>query len=306
MKPRLRRNTCSSDFLKTSLAGLATATVMMACGANSPMNTRDEQGAALSPPQATSNPMAVVAPESALPDTNSPTTSTPTTLVEIPLEENLPSAGDVQTDTGTGSESGTDTDTNTDTDTDTGTDTGAETATDTNSGTSTDSDTSDSSEGEQTDANTASFTTPASCSASSTIMMQRTLTLINEVRSVARSCGSVSFDVAGPLAWSAELESAARDHSLDMTQHNFFSHTGSDGSSIGTRVTATGYNWRTVGENIAAGQTTAAQTIDSWVSSPGHCSNLMNPAFTQVAVSCVEDSGADFKFYWTNVLAAPQ
>ena len=90
-----------------------------------------------------------------------------------------------------------------------------------------------------------------------------------------------------------------------MTQHNFFDHTGSDGSTISMRVDDTGYNWRAVGENIAAGQDTASQAVEGWLNSPGHCRNLMSPDFTDVAVACIEDDGADYTRYWTNVLAAP-
>lgn len=157
-----------------------------------------------------------------------------------------------------------------------------------------------------TDAQPPEPSLPVACSATQDAIMQRALQLINDGRSLARSCGTTSFAAADPLTQDSQLITAARDHSQDMAQHNFFSHTGSDGSSIGQRVTATGYGWRTVGENIAAGQTSVQQAIDGWFASPGHCSNLMNPAFTEVAVSCVEDSGADYTFYWTNVLAAPQ
>jgi hypothetical protein len=40
------------------------------------------------------------------------------------------------------------------------------------------------------------------------------------------------------------LTQAALVHSDDMVANNFFSHTGSDGSSAGQRATAAGYAWR--------------------------------------------------------------
>jgi uncharacterized protein YkwD len=91
-----------------------------------------------------------------------------------------------------------------------------------------------------------------------------------------------------------------------MAQYNFFDHTGTNGSTIGARVDDTGYDWRAVGENIAAGQESASSAIAGWLDSPGHCKNLMDPTFFEIAVSCVEDEGADFTRYWTNVLAAPR
>ncbi|PIE35699.1 MAG: hypothetical protein CSA54_05240 [Gammaproteobacteria bacterium] len=99
-----------------------------------------------------------------------------------------------------------------------------------------------------------------------------------------------------------QLMQAAREHSLDMATHNFFNHIGSDGLSVADRATQSGYVWRTVGENIAAGQRSAKEAVDGWLASAGHCRNLMNPDFTEVAVDCVEDAGSDYGTYWTNVL----
>ena len=144
------------------------------------------------------------------------------------------------------------------------------------------------------------------CSAPTTYMQQRTLQLINEARSQARSCGTESFAATTALTWNTQLLQAANLHSADMTEHNFFDHTGSDGSTVSTRVDETGYDWSTVGENIAAGQDSASEAIAGWLSSPGHCRNLMNPDFTEAAVTCAEDAGADYTRYWTNVLAAPR
>lgn len=144
-----------------------------------------------------------------------------------------------------------------------------------------------------------------SCTAPAEHIELRTIRLINEARSQARSCGTQSFEATGPVSWNYQLVEAADAHSADMTQHNFFDHTGSDGSTVATRVEATGYEWSRVGENIAAGQQSAAEVVAGWLNSPGHCRNLMSPAFTEVAVTCAEDSGADYSTYWTNVLATP-
>ena len=144
------------------------------------------------------------------------------------------------------------------------------------------------------------------CNAPIEHIQQRTTKLINEARLQPRNCGTDSFEATTAVSWNTQLLQAADKHSADMTQHNFFDHTGSDSSSVATRVDETGYEWRAIGENIAAGQRSAAEVIAGWLNSPGHCRNLMNPAFAEVAVTCAEDSGADYTRYWTNVLAAPQ
>jgi len=145
----------------------------------------------------------------------------------------------------------------------------------------------------------------AVCSSSDSDMQQRLLELINDARATQRSCGSESYPATRALFWNTDLLDAAREHSDDMATHNFFDHTGSDGRSASDRVTGQGYRWRTVGENIAAGRETAAETVNDWLESPGHCRNIMNPAFAEVAVACVENSDSDYRRYWTNVLAAP-
>lgn len=136
-------------------------------------------------------------------------------------------------------------------------------------------------------------------------IQQRTIELINQARSQPQNCGTEAFAATDPVNWNTKLLQAADQHSADMTQHNFFDHTGSDGSSVATRVNDAGYEWGAVGENIAAGQLSAAEVVAGWLDSPGHCRNLMNPVFTEVAVTCAEDNGADYTRYWTNVLATP-
>lgn len=144
----------------------------------------------------------------------------------------------------------------------------------------------------------------ASCRASASTIQDSTLFLINQARASARNCGTQSFAATTPLTWNSLLQSAAQIHSNDMAQNNFFSHTGSDGSSSSQRATNQGYEWRTVGENIAAGQPTTESVVQAWLDSPGHCANLMNPNFKDVAVTCVENNGSDFRQYWTNALGA--
>jgi uncharacterized protein YkwD len=53
-----------------------------------------------------------------------------------------------------------------------------------------------------------------------------------------------------PLSMNARLTAAARLHSQDMLANKFQEHSGSDGSTIGNRITAQGYDWSAFGENI--------------------------------------------------------
>lgn len=132
-------------------------------------------------------------------------------------------------------------------------------------------------------------------------VMQR----VNALRSVGAVCGSTVYAATGPLVWNTLLLQAASGHSSDMTQYNYFSHTSLDGRTMEQRVQATGYTYTALGENIAAGQTTAQSVITGWTNSPGHCRNLMNPAYRDVAVACVRSDTSNYGYYWTMNLARP-
>jgi len=130
------------------------------------------------------------------------------------------------------------------------------------------------------------------------------LTRVNNARQQARTCGSSPYAATSLLAWHCSLEAAAQRHSTDMADNNFFSHTGSDGSNAGQRISATGYPWRAWGENIAAGYATVESVVTGWLDSPGHCGNIMNPTVTEMGAASTSNSSSDFQNYWTQVFAA--
>lgn len=92
---------------------------------------------------------------------------------------------------------------------------------------------------------------------------------------------------------------AASGHSQDMAEHGIMSHVGSDGSNPGERITREGYSFSTWGENVAWGYPTVERVMAGWVSSAGHCKNIMNPRFT-------EFGAAEIDRYWTQVFARPR
>ena len=134
------------------------------------------------------------------------------------------------------------------------------------------------------------------------------LARINAFRASAQSCGSEgNFTAAPALTWSDKLTQAAVGHSQDMATKNYFSHDSQDGRTFSQRITATGYTWSAIGENIAAGQNSIDSVMTSWQNSPGHCANLMSKNFTQVGVACVPGAaGAAYSRYWTMDLAKPR
>lgn len=128
---------------------------------------------------------------------------------------------------------------------------------------------------------------------------------INQVRAAGRVCGGSARAAVAAVSWNVKLLAAASQHSTDMAAKNYFSHSGSDGSSGGQRITSAGYTWRMWAENIAAGQTSINQVMQAWLDSPSHCDAIMNGVAAEVGVACVRNDADTYKRYWTMELGAP-
>lgn len=57
------------------------------------------------------------------------------------------------------------------------------------------------------------------------------------------------------------------------------------------------------GENVASGQKTLSEVMAKWIASPLHCSNIMNPRYTEYAIACASDQSAKQRSYWTQQFA---
>ncbi|MEU9209782.1 CAP domain-containing protein [Streptomyces sp. NPDC048415] len=113
----------------------------------------------------------------------------------------------------------------------------------------------------------------------------RIVALVNSERSKV-GCSSLTLN--------AKLSKAAQDHSADMASHQNMSHTGSDGSDPGTRITRAGYIWSSYGENVAYGYSTPEQVMAGWMSSPGHKRNILDCGFKEIGVGLAQPGS-----YWT-------
>ncbi len=114
------------------------------------------------------------------------------------------------------------------------------------------------------------------------------------------SPGTITATPKQPLAFDPSLNAAAFDHTQDMIANNYFSHTGSDGSSSHGRMTSAGYPFSGAwgsGENLAArgpfdsasaaaaSQLFADLFIDSTIDGRGHRLILMNPFYENIGLS---------------------
>lgn len=125
------------------------------------------------------------------------------------------------------------------------------------------------------------------------------LSKVNIVRSKAKKCGDKYFPAAPALTLNHTLSKAAQKHSQDMSKYQFLEHTSSNGDTLVERMQDVNYMWSAVGENIAHNQNSIEQVIEDWLSSPGHCSNIMSADYTQTGIAIVNK-------YWTQVYAAPK
>jgi uncharacterized protein YkwD len=132
---------------------------------------------------------------------------------------------------------------------------------------------------------------------SETINKNLLLQLVNDTRKKGCNCGDTYYPPAPPLTWNDVLEKAAFIHSKDMSKNKYFSHTSSDGTNAGTRIKTAGYNWLYYGENIAQGYYAEREVIAGWISSPGHCKNIMNKNYKEMGV-------ANYSGYWTQTFGS--
>jgi uncharacterized protein YkwD len=101
-----------------------------------------------------------------------------------------------------------------------------------------------------------------------------------------------------PLTQDNDLAKAARKHSDDMLQRKFFSHVNPDGKSPQDRIAPvvsqvaarTGENiWSGSGQDCSDAKVMARMIVDSWMTSPGHRANILNPNYTHLGVGVSVD-----------------
>ncbi|WP_372751000.1 CAP domain-containing protein [Labilibaculum sp.] len=131
------------------------------------------------------------------------------------------------------------------------------------------------------------------------IDVQTLLELVNDARTTGTTCGSTYYPPVNELVANEKLEAAALAHSQDMMENDFFSHTSSNGDALTNRLADVDYSYLAAAENIAWGYTSEESVMAGWLTSEGHCANIMNSAFTEMGVARVGN-------YWTQVFGKPQ
>lgn len=101
------------------------------------------------------------------------------------------------------------------------------------------------------------------------------LALVNAERARGGSCGGRAIPPREALRRSDAVTCVARTYARKMRDRGFFSHTGDDGSSVADRLNAAKVGWSRLAENIARGQRTPKEVMQGWMTSAGHCANIL-------------------------------
>lgn len=130
--------------------------------------------------------------------------------------------------------------------------------------------------------------TPAPTTTGVTADMQKVLDLVNAERAKVG---------AKPLAFGTALNNCALFRSKDMATRNYFAHTDPDGHDCFYWFKQYGVSYSSAGENIAMGQRTPADVMNSWMNSAGHKANILNTSFGHIGIGIYKNSSGTI--YWT-------
>jgi uncharacterized protein YkwD len=128
----------------------------------------------------------------------------------------------------------------------------------------------------------------------------RLLALVNQERALGRFCGEARMPASGPLRNNPALASAAQAHADDMAAKGYFSSTNPQGQTLARRISASGYEWDFVAENIAGAAPLADKALESWMREPEQCRNLMSADYVEAGIGY--NAARDL---WVFTLASP-
>ncbi len=95
---------------------------------------------------------------------------------------------------------------------------------------------------------------------------------------------------AGPLRWDAALAEAALRHCQRMVAEGPIAHRYGGEPDLSERASQAGAHFSLIEENIAVGDN-PRQIHQGWMNSPGHRTNLLNPAVDRVGIAVIAVRG---------------
>ncbi|HZW83487.1 MAG TPA: SafA/ExsA family spore coat assembly protein [Candidatus Deferrimicrobium sp.] len=104
----------------------------------------------------------------------------------------------------------------------------------------------------------------------------------------------------GNLIANAELSKVANLKAQDMRDKNYFSHQSPTYGSPFEMMRKFGITYsRIAEENIASGQSTPQEVVNSWMNSPQHRQNILNAQIKQIGVGYA--AGGSLRHYWVQM-----
>lgn len=88
-----------------------------------------------------------------------------------------------------------------------------------------------------------------------------------------------------PLLPNLMLVSSAKIKVEDMIAREYFEHTSPTGKTVSDLGTQVGYDYLTMGENLALGNfSTAEELVAAWMNSTGHRANILSANYTEIGI----------------------
>ncbi|HTK59581.1 MAG TPA: CAP domain-containing protein [Candidatus Baltobacteraceae bacterium] len=88
------------------------------------------------------------------------------------------------------------------------------------------------------------------------------------------------------LKHDATLDAAAQAKLKDMFDRQYFAHESPTGEGPADVISAAGYDYVMVGENLALGNfADDRELVQAWMDSPGHRANILEPKFTEIGIA---------------------
>jgi uncharacterized protein YkwD len=118
---------------------------------------------------------------------------------------------------------------------------------------------------------------------------QRVLELTNEARAKEK---------LAPLKVNATLLKVARAHSANMAKQHMLEHT-LDGKNPAERVERAGYDYRSMGENIAVGDkgVKVERIFKGWMDSQEHREHILSGKFDEIGIGLAVDEKTGETYY---------
>lgn len=101
------------------------------------------------------------------------------------------------------------------------------------------------------------------------------------------------------LIFNEQLSRVARLKAEDMRDNNYSLHISPAYGSPDDMIRSSGIFFQTFAENIAGGQATPEEVVNSWICNPDHMNNILNSQFREIGMGYSQ--GGSYSYYWSQL-----